>query len=683
MKFLFRHRLLEWVLRLRIPPFTWLYSIIYNLACVFVLRSLRRRPGLIALYLSGSLAFGRKRPGLSDIDFKILIAGRRDAREIQVIRGKFLQLRRWFPMLGPPDEKGIYFLDDLEEEYRAYPLVQLLFDPRFYRHHLLWGQDWLQQHPFPLLGKPELAQALPWRLKEWNERILLLLDAPSFARPQRRYLLWKALADLGNFQKLLHNPDLVETGSREEALSYLATLLPDAVRPLIKALQTEHDHSFLVDRMRDEQRFDLWREVVRFFALPPHPSGEDATIAVVAHATDWHASKDPHLQALRQAAPPDARCTLSDFFFIPSNPLDADGYGAYARILHLDRPLEAKEYWTLKNAFREGDLGREPVFVVDRGRVGHCLWSIMLDQYLVTETSSDGLLPFVLAAAKNGASYSVCASFLEALRQRLDPLLAQLRPLLNSPALPRLGHERLLRFFFSNLRSIYLAAEASHEEMPRRALHLPGGPESLIDLLSERGLDSRVASFLRSQAGALRHATGIVAWPHLRHVLAQALEVAAHQRSWMEITPPPEERLCLSLILITRNRACMLERCLKSVLAQSRPPDEIIVVDNGSTDDTAGVVRRFESVCPLRYVAELRPGVGRARATGCAAATGDILAFMDDDAVAEPGWLAALEEAFYLDPNVGVVGGRITALSESRSDWVSRAFNQFGATQSC
>jgi hypothetical protein len=674
----FRHRLLEWVLRLRIPPFVWFYAFVHHLACTLVVRLLHRRPGLVAIYLSGSSVAGRTHFGLSDIDFKIILAGRRDAREMKIIRRRFLWLRRWFPMLGPPDEKGLYFLDDLADEYRTYPLVRLLFDSRFYRHRLLWGQDWIGRQQFSLLGKNDLEQALPWRLKEWNEKILLLLDAASFARPQRRYLLWKALADVGRFLSLLRKPSLVEILPRGEAVAFLAEQLPAALRQSVSALQEEQTCHILVDRMSDEQRFDLWREVLRFVSLRLDEGTEISATTVVAHAAERNEALDPHGQVLRQMAPSGARCSLLDFFFVPSSPLDTDGYGSFMRIIRMPRALRASEYQALKREFREGKLGREPIFVVERGEMGHCLWSQMLDHYFVTATSADGLLPFVNAAEQGLAGYSAGTHFVKRLKLRLDRSIVQLPSVLDSPQAPRLGRKRLLRFFFSNLQTLYLAAEVSGEAGLPRVLHLPGGPEALVDLLIERGLGKQVASFLRQKAQVLRCSAGPVAWSSLKHLLVRGLEVAARRRTWQDVDLLPDEALTISLVLVTRNRARLLERCLNSVRAQLRPPDELVVVDNGSTDETAEVVRRFQPAYPVRYIVETRPGVGCARAAGCVAATGDILAFIDDDAIPEPGWLTAMEETFCLDPRVGVVGGRINALAGGRIDWISRAFGRFG-----
>jgi GT2 family glycosyltransferase len=89
-----------------------------------------------------------------------------------------------------------------------------------------------------------------------------------------------------------------------------------------------------------------------------------------------------------------------------------------------------------------------------------------------------------------------------------------------------------------------------------------------------------------------------------------------------------------SLIIITLNRAALLQRTLEGLARQVRQIDEIIVIDNGPTQETERVVSAFNA----RYVPELRRGYGHARNRGLGEANGDIVYFLDDDCVPEPGW---------------------------------------------
>jgi GT2 family glycosyltransferase len=97
-----------------------------------------------------------------------------------------------------------------------------------------------------------------------------------------------------------------------------------------------------------------------------------------------------------------------------------------------------------------------------------------------------------------------------------------------------------------------------------------------------------------------------------------------------------------SLIIITRDRAPLVRRTLESLIRQTKPLGEILVVDNGPTPDTERTVRSFEGLLRIRYVVEPMRGYGRARNRGLTEAHGDIIYFLDDDCVPEPDWAAVL-----------------------------------------
>jgi glycosyltransferase involved in cell wall biosynthesis len=130
----------------------------------------------------------------------------------------------------------------------------------------------------------------------------------------------------------------------------------------------------------------------------------------------------------------------------------------------------------------------------------------------------------------------------------------------------------------------------------------------------------------------------------------------------------------VSVVICTRNRAPLLRRALASVVAQSLPRDlfEIVVVDNGSTDETAAVAAEFADGADLRYLREDRIGLCVARNSGWQAARGHIVAYFDDDAVARPGWLSAVHDGFAGADRVGVIGGRVHPIWEaSRPSWLA------------
>jgi glucosyl-dolichyl phosphate glucuronosyltransferase len=123
------------------------------------------------------------------------------------------------------------------------------------------------------------------------------------------------------------------------------------------------------------------------------------------------------------------------------------------------------------------------------------------------------------------------------------------------------------------------------------------------------------------------------------------------------------EQMKISVVVCTYNRAGSLSITLDSLAAQRMPESiawEAIVVDNNSTDRTREV---SESYCLrysgiFRYVFERQQGLSRARNAGIRAAEGDVVAFTDDDIIAEPTWLNNLT-APLVDQRWAGGGGRV------------------------
>ena len=119
----------------------------------------------------------------------------------------------------------------------------------------------------------------------------------------------------------------------------------------------------------------------------------------------------------------------------------------------------------------------------------------------------------------------------------------------------------------------------------------------------------------------------------------------------------------ISVIICTHNRSHFLPGVIAEVRAQdySKEAFEIIVIDNGSTDNTADVVNEVSSEpgVSIHYALEPRRGVTFARNRGAKIAQFPYLAYLDDDCSVQPDWLSALMQGFNLDDDVAVVGGRV------------------------
>jgi glycosyltransferase involved in cell wall biosynthesis len=134
--------------------------------------------------------------------------------------------------------------------------------------------------------------------------------------------------------------------------------------------------------------------------------------------------------------------------------------------------------------------------------------------------------------------------------------------------------------------------------------------------------------------------------------------------------------MILSLVVCTRNRSGQLRALLESVCALDMPPGtewELIVVDNGSEDETAETALSFAGRLPLRLAREPVAGLCIARNRGVGEAKGCWICWVDDDVLLEPGWLAAWLDAFRRHPDASVLGGHILPLQvEPSPAWFRR-----------
>lgn len=137
----------------------------------------------------------------------------------------------------------------------------------------------------------------------------------------------------------------------------------------------------------------------------------------------------------------------------------------------------------------------------------------------------------------------------------------------------------------------------------------------------------------------------------------------------------------VAVIIPTLRRPGSLTRALRSVFAQTAAPDRIsaiVVVDNDPAASASSTIDalRPESPWPLVYVSEPTPGVARARNAGLAATDAPMIAFLDDDETASPGWLAALLEA-QAQTGADAVFGPITGRAPEAKDWLKPYLERF------
>ncbi|MEP2706529.1 MAG: glycosyltransferase [Roseibium sp.] len=145
--------------------------------------------------------------------------------------------------------------------------------------------------------------------------------------------------------------------------------------------------------------------------------------------------------------------------------------------------------------------------------------------------------------------------------------------------------------------------------------------------------------------------------------------------------PSGQHKPWISAVIATRDRPNSLLRCIRSLLAQSYTAMDIIIVDNApkssATEDLIANV--FGGSEQVKYIREQRPGLSFAHNTGLARAQGEIVAFTDDDVVADPDWVAAIAVQFARSNTIGCVTGMILpAELDTRAQYWTERHGGFG-----
>src|SRR6266581_4387192 len=125
---------------------------------------------------------------------------------------------------------------------------------------------------------------------------------------------------------------------------------------------------------------------------------------------------------------------------------------------------------------------------------------------------------------------------------------------------------------------------------------------------------------------------------------------------------PDASVVTVSVAVCTKDRTEQLERLLRSLALQAPPPYEVVIVDNApSTERTRRLVT--ESFPAFRYVREPVPGLDFARNRALREAAGTVVAYIDDDAVAAPGWAGATQRVFAESSRIAVCMGKVDPLT--------------------
>lgn len=137
----------------------------------------------------------------------------------------------------------------------------------------------------------------------------------------------------------------------------------------------------------------------------------------------------------------------------------------------------------------------------------------------------------------------------------------------------------------------------------------------------------------------------------------------------------------ISVLIITRNREKMLVNCLNSLVLQTRIPNEVILVDNASTDNTKKVILSFKKKLPIRYVDEKQIGMPYAQNTAIKKASGTLLLILDDDCEADKYWVENIIKAHRKYPIAWVIQGRTYSMPKKKLYSLLAEFNRFISVQ--
>jgi len=112
----------------------------------------------------------------------------------------------------------------------------------------------------------------------------------------------------------------------------------------------------------------------------------------------------------------------------------------------------------------------------------------------------------------------------------------------------------------------------------------------------------------------------------------------------------------ISVVVCTYNGSRTIRECLEGVTRQNYDDYEVIVIDDGSRDETAAIIDEYVRGFEVRHIRIENGGLSNARNVGMKAARGEIVAYIDDDAYPDPDWLTYLAIGFTTTSNVGIGG---------------------------
>jgi hypothetical protein len=629
-----------------------------------------------SVYLRRGLASVEPFYGLSDIDLLVLVDPRIYGRVAARVTYEYELLRRVVPMLAE-DELAVYSAAQLQSLYRYSPFYRQRFNRGRHGWMRLWGEDVFQYLPeddgsADALSAHELGPA--WHYL--SQELLPDDDRPDYLR---RYVAYKWTGETA--RAALYARGEVQGMTREAAIHRASLAFPE-IAPALDSVRADcqrllsrrpfvadkvlESYILLAQKALENGRETSARDWVRLRILAPAPTTEGTCFREAALGAIEETCAG--LEGVQQAVfvPRLGFEPIAEIGMDPSV-LAGTTIDAFDLVL-MGQSLPAVE--SLRELNRSlGRFGPTVVPFFCDGELAVALRAVRGWPIKDPVTAPEFFAGLASARPLHGMlSLAGCVDVRRGFEQedvldrRAESLLA---PFGTGEAyrLPVLG---FLVLFWEAGRACWLAAQSRES-----TIEVPVTSYQVLDALSRltpaeaRVLHRIHQEYLTELRGEPSEAVRYLHWASR---YARRLEEMLTSRSALtgDIPTPARTELTISVVIITRNRAALLEKALASLVEQDRPPDQVVVVDNASSDNTPAVARSFADRLNLVLVHEETLGIPHARNAGLRHCTGDIVASLDDDCQADRRWLAELEIPFLKDPRIGAVGGSLVPVEGQR-----------------
>jgi hypothetical protein len=643
------------------PLFSRIFSRIYDLGVRRVVAALAANPAVACILGTGGYFERRPTYGLSDVDLIIVLnesVTRADGATGEIAH-TYERLRRIFPFLGPWDEKeaNLIFLCEIAA---GFPVPER-FRVRFKQGRLV-----------PLYGElPRDIVSGAVTTSELLSEISTLLRISLVAEPRhaRRLVFWKRI-----FTKLNALAELLDLKDWSKEMRERAelTFLSEDDTPLFFR-KGEPTRLFALHLALSRQVFDMIarrepRMRIQPVVLPAHPVHEE-TVSRPAPAPFSSALNRPNDQWFSIRNIPSAHIALvlglpiSVDECIPLLEVHQAAYDGLQRLRHAEQGQPATDETALVSA--DGFL-----FIAMRKQT--LVEIVPLDPVqfanvysAVFEDTLEFEIPVSILADQQATAAAMFRGF--AHMYRVDGGMVTK---LSQPCIYREHDAEVIE---SALRLLQARVACAPEWT------LIQSSSRLFEYFRQRYPEcesflNELERYRRCLHGdsSLGEATANNIYRCLHQFMSQALTNAN------TITvDSPHKHLGITVGVITRNRAGDLAQMLESLTRQRRAPDEVLVVDNGSTDQTQAVLEKFRDRLPLRCQFLEQASIPGARNLVLESAANEIVSFIDDDCISEPEWLAAVEAGFLRAENIGIVGGWITHQPAPRRSTVDSYYRLF------